>query len=115
MNFYSAGLLFVLLVDDGRPRKTHLWYEIVVAFRARDFDHAFSRALEIGRSHETQYLNCDGQQVRWALVEVMTLDHVGKRIDGAEVASRLVRRRSKAAIPFGTEFKPQDSTPSGTF
>ena len=115
MNFYSARLLLIILVDDGRPRKTHTWDEIVVTFRARDFAHAFRRALEIGRSHETEYVNGDDQQVRWVLVEVTTLDHVGKRVDGAEVASRLFSRRSKTAIPFDMEFQPEDSTPSQSF
>jgi hypothetical protein len=115
VNFYSARLSFVVLVDDGQPRKTHTWDEIVVVFRARDFDHAFSRALEIGRSHETEYLNCDQQRVRWALVEVENLDFVGKRVDGAEVASRLSRRRSKKEIPFDAQFHPEESHPSQSF
>jgi hypothetical protein len=115
VNLYSARLLFVVVVDDRRPRKTHTWDEIVLIFRARDFDHAFSRALEIGRSHETEYLNCDQQKVRWALVEVENLDFVGKRADGAEVASRLSRRRSKRAIPFGKKFQPEKSKPSQSF
>jgi hypothetical protein len=115
VSFYSARLLFVVLVDDGRPRKTHTWDEIVVVFRARDFIHAFSRALEIGRSHETEYLNCDQHKVRWALVEVENVDIIGKRVEGSEVASRLRRRRSKEAIPFGKQFHPEDSEPSQSF
>lgn len=115
MEFYCARLSLVVLIDDGRPRKTHTWDEIVIVFRARDFDHAFARALEIGRSHETEYLNCDQHKVRWALVEVENLDWVGKRVDGAEVASRLRRRRSREAIPFDTQFHPEASKPEGSF
>jgi hypothetical protein len=115
VNFYSARLQFVVLVDEGRPRKTHTWDEMVVVFRARDFSHAFTRALEIGRAQETEYLNCSGQKVRWALVEVENVDVVGKRVNGKEVASRLSRRRSKAAIPFDTDFHPEDSKPSQSF
>jgi hypothetical protein len=115
VNFYSARLSFVVLVDDGRPRKTHTWDEIVVVFRAQDFDHAFVRALEIGCSHETEYLNCYQRKVRWALVDVENIDVVGKRVDGAEVASRLSRRRSKAVIPFDTQFHPEESKPLQSF
>ncbi|MBX9580059.1 MAG: DUF4288 domain-containing protein [Gemmataceae bacterium] len=115
MNFYSARLLLIILVDDPRPRKTHTWDEIVITFRARDFDHAFSRALAIGRSHETEYLNFQGRKVRWALVEVVTLDLVGRRIDGREVASRLHPRRSKSPIPFDTRFRPEASKPGQSF
>jgi hypothetical protein len=115
VNFYSARLSLVILVDDGKPRKTNTWDEIVITFRARDFDHAFDRALEIGRSHEAEYRNAYDQRVRWALVEVETLDRVGRRLDGAEVASRLKSRRSKKAIPFGTRFHPEKSEPGQSF
>ncbi|WP_165247229.1 DUF4288 domain-containing protein [Paludisphaera soli] len=114
MNFYSARLLLVILIDD-RPRRTNTWDEIIVTFRARDFAHAFARALEVGRSHETEYENLRRQRVRWALVEVLTLDFVGRRVDGAEVASRMFDRRSKEAIPFDTQFRPEESTPSQSF
>jgi hypothetical protein len=111
VNFFSARLQLVVLVNDGKPRKSHTWDEVVVTFRARDRNHAFTRAVDIGRSHETEYANSDGQTVRWALVTVETLDLVGRRIDGAEVASRLTRRRSQVAIPFDTKFHPERSTP----
>jgi hypothetical protein len=115
MNFYSARLSLVILVDDGKPRKTNTWDEIVVTFRARDFDHAFARALEIGRSHEIEYRNVYKQRVRWGLVEIETLDRVGRRLDGAEVASRLKPRRSKTPIPFSRKFRPEKSDPGQSF
>jgi hypothetical protein len=115
MNFYSARLLLVILVDDGKPRKTNNWDEIVVTFRARDLAHAFTRALEIGRSHEVEYQNINEQRVRWALVEIETLDLVGRRLDGAEVASRLKSRRSRSPIPFSRRFHPEKSQPAQSF
>ena len=115
MNFYSARLLLVILVDDEKQRKTNTWDEIVVTFRARDFDHAFRRALEIGRSHEVEYWNVRNQRVRWALVGIENLDHVGRRLDGAEVASRLKRRRTKSPIPFSQRFHPEKSEPAQSF
>jgi hypothetical protein len=115
VNFYSARLSFVVLVDDGRPRKTHTWDEVVVVFRARDFDHAFARALEVGQSHEAEYLNGDQRKVRWALVGIENVDLVGAQVDGAAIASRLSRRRSKAAIPFGKRFRPERSRPAPSF
>ncbi len=115
MNFYSASLSLVILIDDSRPRKSHLWDDIVIVFRARDFEHAFARALHIGRSHETEYVNFQKQKVRWALVKVETLDFVGKRVDGSEVASRLRRRRSSDTISFETVFRPEESKPTQSF
>jgi hypothetical protein len=86
-----------------------------VVFRARDFVHAFARALEIGRTHETEYLNSQKRKVRWALVRIDAVDRVGRRLDGAEVASRLSRRRSREAIPFDYVFRPEDSEPGQSF
>jgi ATP-dependent helicase YprA (DUF1998 family) len=112
VKFYSARLLYVILVDDGRPRRRNDYDETVVLFRAADFEHAFARALELGRAAETRYLNGRGQAVRWALVEVVTLDCVGRRVDGREVASKLHGRTAPKPVPFTTRFRPDRSRPS---
>ncbi len=114
MDFYSARLNFIVLVE-GRPRKTHTWDESIITYRARDYEHAVRRALEIGRSHETEYLNHRGRKVRWALVQVENVDFVGRRLDGVEVASRLDRRRSEEAVPFGRRFRPVSKKPHRSF
>jgi murein tripeptide amidase MpaA len=115
VTFYSARLLLIILIDDGRPRKSNTWDEIVVMFRARDFKHAFERALQIGRSHEAEYRNFKGEKVRWALVEVVKLDLVGRKVEGREVASHLRTRRSKKPIAFSTTFHPEQSDPGQSF
>ncbi len=114
MNFYSARLLYIVLVDD-RPCKSHTWEETVVVFRARDWIHAFARALDVGHSHEIEYLNHKQQKVRWALVEIEHLELVGKRVDGQEVMYRLRTRRSKKVIPFNAKFHPENSPPPQTY
>ena len=115
MDFYSARLLVICLVDDGRPRKTNMYDESVVVFRARDFDDALKRALEIGRACETEYENEKGQKVRWALVKIANLDRVGRKVDGKEVASHLHDRRSQEPIPFDQRFEPERNEPSQSF
>ena len=115
MSFYSARLLFVILVDDGRPRKKNHYDDRVVVFRARNFEHAFERAVEIGNENGVAYKNSVGQRVRWAFVEVINLDLVGKSIDGKEVASKLHYRVSKKPIPFSRKFSPELSTLDGSF
>ena len=112
MKFYSARLLYIILIDNERPRRRNDYDETVVLFRARDFEHAFVRALELGRAAETQYLNVRGQAVRWALVEVVTLDCVGPRVDGQEVASKLHARTAPKPVPFKTRFRPERSRPN---
>jgi hypothetical protein len=115
MEFYSARLLFIVLVDDGRPRKTNLYDESVVVFRARDLKEAQRKALKIGRDRETEGENLNGEKVRWAFVEIINLDWVGKKIDGKEVASYLHKRRSKKPVAFRRKFEPEGSEPSGSF
>jgi hypothetical protein len=115
MDYYSSKLLFAILVDDGRPRRRNHYDESVVLFRARNFDHAFQRALALGRAAEHRYKNGSGRNVRWALVEISTLDHVGRRLDGQEVASRLHDRTSRIPVPFSARFRPKKSRPIQSF
>jgi hypothetical protein len=115
LEFYSARLLFAILVDDGRPRRKNHFDESVVVFRAKDSTDAFKRALKLGRSHETDYLSDKGQRVRWALVDILNLDWVGRKIDGKEVASRLHYRIQSRPIPANKEFHPERSKPEGSF
>ena len=115
MEFYSARLLYIILVDDGRQRKRNDYDESVIVFRAKNFDHAFERALEIGKNKETEYRNDKGQEVRWALVEILNLDWVGRKVDGQEVASKLHVRTSENTIPANMKFYPEKSKPDGSF
>ena len=115
MNFYSARLLFICLVDTGFGKKRNHYDDSVIIFRAKDFDHAFKRALALGRQRETEYLNMKGQEVRWALVKIVNLDYVGRKVDGKEVASVLHYRTGKERISPGRIFQPEWSTPDQSF
>jgi hypothetical protein len=115
MDFYSARLLFIILVDDGRPKKKNHFDESVVVFRARNCSDAFRRALKLGKTRETDSRNDKGQRVRWALADVVNLDWVGKKIDGKEVASKLHYRTQSTPIPANKKFHPEKSIPTQTF
>ena len=115
MEFYSARLLFIILVDDGRPRKKNHFEETVMVFRAKDFDDAFKRALQLGKSRNHTYRNQKDQKVRWVLVDIINLDWVGRRIDGKEVASKLHYRKHKQPIPANKKFHPERAKPTGSF
>jgi hypothetical protein len=114
MEFFSARLLYIILVDDGRPKKRNHYDETVIIFRARDFNSAFKRALQLGRAQETKYLNHRKQTVRWVLVKIINLDCVGKKIDGKEVASYLHYHTSKTPIAPTTRFYPEKLKPEGS-
>jgi len=115
MDFYSARLLFIILVADGPGRKRNHYDDSVIVFRARNFDHAFKRALQLGRARETAYKNDSGQRVRWALVKIWNLDWIGPKVDGKEVASHLHYHAGKERIPPGRIFHPEKSKPEGSF
>lgn len=115
MHFYSARLLYIILVANGPGRKRNHYDESVIVFRARDPEHAFKRALELGRKGETEYDNRKDQRVRWALVEILSLDWVGGKVDGKEVASHLHYRKSGDRIPPRRVFHPERSKPTETF
>jgi hypothetical protein len=115
MGFYSARLLFVCLVENSRVKKSNLYDDSIIVFRAKDFEHAFQRALEIGKSRETTYKNSTNQTVRWSLVEIVNIDWVGKIIDGKEVASKLHYCTTREPIPLRRRFRPERSKPDGSF
>ncbi len=115
MEFYSARLLYIILVDDGKLRKKNHYDESVIVFRAKDHEHAFEKALELGKEKETKYKNEDGKNVRWAFVEIINLDWVGRKVDGKEVASCLHFRVSKNPISPKRRFHPEKSKPEGSF
>jgi Domain of unknown function (DUF4288) len=115
VDFYSARLLYIILVDTKRATRRHHYDDSVVVFRARNYAHAFRRALELGRKQESSYKNHRDENVRWALVEVENLDLVGKVIDGVEVASRLHSRTSQKPVPPRKQLRPERSKPSESF
>ncbi len=114
VQWYAARLLHVILVDGKKPRRRNDYDESVVVFRGRTDALAFKRALSLGRSAEIEYRNIYGQRVRWAFVEVTTLDSFGERVDGHEVSSRLHSRTAPKPVPFGRRFHPEQAKPGSS-
>jgi hypothetical protein len=110
MDYYSARLLVVCLVHDGKPRKRNTCDCQFVVFRARDYPHAFDRALVLGKRQETRYKNVRGQRVRWAFVEVQSLKRLGRSLDGQEVGSCLCERSFDRPVAFKKRFNPKASS-----
>jgi len=111
MDYYSARLFVLCLVDDGKPRKRNTCDYPFVVFRARGFPQAFARALALGREQETTYANGKGQSVRWVFVRVEEIKRLGRDLDGREVGSLLDVFRSDAPIPFRRRFRPEKYQP----
>ena len=109
-DWFSACLRLVVLIE--HEGATH-YADSVVLFHASTWDAAFARALELGRGLETSYRNSDGQEVRWRLASVLTLDHLGPELpDGAEVHWRTKDlAAAREAIAFDVALEPEKSRP----
>jgi hypothetical protein len=109
-NWFSARVRLVSLV--GEQRASH-WMDCVHVFRANDWEAAFQRALELGRSHQEQYRNDSGTSVRWTLAEIVSLDMLGTDVlDGAEVYSEI--REAEQSEGERVRIAPELSQPTQT-
>jgi hypothetical protein len=108
--WFSASMRLVILVEgEGATSQD----EVVHVFRADDWDVAFQRAQALGRSHERDYENGDGQRVRWRLDRLLTLDLIrASDLDGAEVFSALTD--VSGGPGFDTVFDPGRHQPGQT-
>lgn len=114
MDFYSARLVVIILVDDDKPKKRNNHDEVIIVFKAHSYEHAFERALELGRAQEHTYKNSKNQDVRWALVDVAQIHHIGPTIEDREVISQLFSRTSATPVPFNQQFEPEKRLPHET-
>lgn len=108
MKHWFSATLRLLVVVGGRPSSRA---DFVVIFQAIDWETALERALELGRAREEGYLNDAGQEVRWVLKEIVTLDQLAENLDGAEVLYQ------SADVPpenSGRDLRPEDSRPAQT-
>ncbi|GAA4826335.1 hypothetical protein GCM10025786_38970 [Nocardioides caeni] len=84
VKWFSAMLRFLIWVGPevrGRGRS-------VVLLRAADHEAAFAAALARGRALERDFVNADGEEVRWRLQLVETIDELEEELaDGREVYS----------------------------
>jgi len=110
MQLYCARILVICLVNDRRLRK-HLCDYQFFTLLARDDNHAFERAIEIGKQQETQYKNGSDQDVRWVLARVESIKRLGDSLDGIEVGSLLDYWHNKRPVSFKRRFKPNEHFP----
>ncbi len=73
--------------------------------RAADREAAYERALEIGKSAETSYLNDQGQLVKWEFVGLENVEELASRVirDGMEIWSRIFYTSDPEALVVGKE------------
>jgi hypothetical protein len=91
------------------------YMDSLVVFVSADFESAFEAALQLGRRLEREFLNENGQRVRYRLKQIISLDLIrADSLDGAEVYSEPVWLQPEDAEPFDTSFEPEASEPTQT-
>ena len=109
-SWFSTRVRLVAVVE-GRGASHQM--ECVHVFRATEWESAFQRALELGRSHEEGYTNEAGNAVRWTLTDVVSLDLLRTDdLDGAEVYSEMTEVDPGNDPPL--ERSPERSQPTQT-
>src|SRR5579884_333424 len=96
MSWFIARLL--LRADTSNSKKSVLYSEEFVLLKAESNEQADIKALQKGKEMQHAYRSITGQRVHWKLVDVLEVTEVMERRigDGAELYSRLYRRRATA-------------------
>ncbi len=112
MTWYSARVRMVVLID---PEGADEYSDSVFLFRSNDGYTAFERALMLGKAEEKEYVNAEGNRVRYRLKEVISLDCIlNQDLDGAEVCCMSMDLEDDTEIPFDASFSPERSRPEQT-
>ena len=112
MPYFCARLLFLSLVDDGRPISDCTCEYSFFIVAADTFKDAFEEAVSVGNREQLDYLNCDGNQVRWVLKAVEELRELGTELSGIEVGSLFDRQRFDEPVSFDVTFDPTATKPT---
>jgi len=103
---YSARNQIVVIVDDPEHGADGMYRcdNTCVLFRANDDEHAFQRALYYGKCQETEYLNSDGQRVRWVFRKVEQIYRLKEPLEGLEIGSVLASEKFDERLNIDTTF-----------
>jgi hypothetical protein len=111
-SWYAAKLRFVILLETTGSEDA---IDSIYLLRSHSFEAAFTRALEIGRAAETEYLGGTGERVRWRLKEIVTLDALqAAELDGIEVHCQFMPLSDNERFAFDHVFQPEFSNPDHT-
>jgi len=89
--WFSASLLFKANIPN-EPEAQALWEARIVLIRAADEEQARTKAEEIGKRREHEYLAAAGNPVRWTFERIGSVQQVfGDHLEhGTEVYSRFL-------------------------
>ncbi len=111
--FYSARNQIVVIVDDPKHGVDGMYRcdNTCVLFQANDDEHAFQRALHYGKCQETEYVNADGQRVRWVFRKVEQICRLNEPLEGLEIGSVLASEKFDERLNIDTTFDPATHRP----
>jgi hypothetical protein len=111
-SWFSARLRFAIMIGSMGADTIN---DRIFLLKSKNFDAAFSKALDIGRREEKTYKNEIGEDVMWRFSEILSLDIiVSADLDGAEVYSEPIHLSDDEIIPDGVDFEPEKSKPIQT-
>jgi hypothetical protein len=89
--WFTASLLFKSHIPN-EPEAQALWEESIVLIRAVDEEEARTKAEEIGKHGELEYLAAAGNQVHWTFERIESIHEVlAKNLEhGTELFSRFL-------------------------
>jgi|ERR1051326_862572 len=109
-SWYAAKLRFVVLLETTGSENAS---DSVFLLRSDSFESAFTRALELGRAEETEYVGGTGERVRWRLKEIVSLDVLkATELDGSRFIPSSNRSKTTSATASSTCFsrRPRNLT-----
>lgn len=89
--WFTASLLFKSNIPN-EPEGQALWEESIVLIRAADEEEARTKAEDIGKHGEHEYLAAAGNQVRWTFERIESIHQILSEYleHGTEVYSRFL-------------------------
>lgn len=108
VNWYIAGIMLRFEVNgenNGNLNRRCVAWENQHLVKAKNPDEAYKKALKIGKESESEYINTDGESVKWIFEGLTTLIALFEELeDGAEIiwiehenkAFRTIRSRVKS-------------------
>jgi len=113
MTWYSGMCRRLCLIDGKGAVIEEL---SVYVFRSKTDKGALRRFLQLARVDDKEYQNAEGDQVRWAVVSLETLDELTEGpLRDTEVYSRWNRiEPPDRSISFDARFQPEKSKPGSS-
>jgi len=87
--WYVVTLIMKCTIED-KPQVPITCLEQIHIIKAKNAEHAYQKALQLGKSQEHSYINHAGQNVSWKFVGMQNLEELLEESihDGVEIRSR---------------------------